>query len=489
MIFIGTFLFYLPYFSQEITGDEGAYAYIASGISEGKLPYVDAYDHKPPLLYAIYAIAFKTFGKDILAIRVSATIFAILTTFIVFKITEELFNTKAALIAALFYGIFSSGPMIEGGMGNPESFMNLFLVLSVYMLILSELKGKSSILLFFSGILIGLGTLVKYPAAVNFILIFLLLVIKNLFEKRSLKETVFKISIVSIGFLIPLFLTFLIFYINNAWKEMFFWNVIYNLNYAGSANKLIILIIFTVMDSAFLWLLSSAALIYLILNKRNLATVFLSVWFITSLIAVSVGPSFGHYFLQIIPVLSVLSSYGIIEILKLKDSKIVNINLKNIGGVMVLILIVGSLLISSITHFYLKKNFGDTVLIKYSYWGILEKQKETANYLNSHTNANDYIYVWGADAGIYFLADRKSSTEFINYYPIYNVPNATEELFDDLNRHKPKYIVIPPETKPYATLDLFLNFSGEIKEFFVSHYTFETKVGDAAVYRYDITKL
>ena len=49
--------------------DEGTYSYIAWRMSEGELPYKDAFDHKPPVLYFLYKAAFDAFGYDFVSIR------------------------------------------------------------------------------------------------------------------------------------------------------------------------------------------------------------------------------------------------------------------------------------------------------------------------------------------------------------------------------------------------------------------------------------
>ncbi len=44
--------------------DSSAYAYVAQVIRDGGLPYRDAWDHKPPLIYALDALSFSVFGEN-----------------------------------------------------------------------------------------------------------------------------------------------------------------------------------------------------------------------------------------------------------------------------------------------------------------------------------------------------------------------------------------------------------------------------------------
>lgn len=48
--------FGVPALSYPFGRDQGLYDYVGRGILHGMLPYVDAFDHKPPLLYLVYAL-------------------------------------------------------------------------------------------------------------------------------------------------------------------------------------------------------------------------------------------------------------------------------------------------------------------------------------------------------------------------------------------------------------------------------------------------
>lgn len=57
---IGTLLavvFGLPALSYPFGRDQALYDYVGRGIVQGLLPYADTFDHKPPLLYLVYALA------------------------------------------------------------------------------------------------------------------------------------------------------------------------------------------------------------------------------------------------------------------------------------------------------------------------------------------------------------------------------------------------------------------------------------------------
>src|SRR6187551_1979283 len=49
--------------------DQGIYAVVAESVLQGKVPYRDAWDFKPPGIFFVYAAAFGAFGKSMIAPR------------------------------------------------------------------------------------------------------------------------------------------------------------------------------------------------------------------------------------------------------------------------------------------------------------------------------------------------------------------------------------------------------------------------------------
>lgn len=56
-------------FQSVIDRDEGVYALVADEVLAGHLPYTTTFEHKPPALYYLFALAQAVVGKDFVAIR------------------------------------------------------------------------------------------------------------------------------------------------------------------------------------------------------------------------------------------------------------------------------------------------------------------------------------------------------------------------------------------------------------------------------------
>ncbi len=78
----------------EINTDEGVFYTIANGILNGKLPYLDYFDHKPPGIYYLIAFIFQLLGKTVIYARIGLLIINIFTAYIIFIIGKQLWDFR-----------------------------------------------------------------------------------------------------------------------------------------------------------------------------------------------------------------------------------------------------------------------------------------------------------------------------------------------------------------------------------------------------------
>ena len=60
----------LPLLSYGFGFDQSVFAVMADTMLDGGVLYRDAWEHKPPGVYCVYALAFGLFGRDIPSVRV-----------------------------------------------------------------------------------------------------------------------------------------------------------------------------------------------------------------------------------------------------------------------------------------------------------------------------------------------------------------------------------------------------------------------------------
>jgi 4-amino-4-deoxy-L-arabinose transferase-like glycosyltransferase len=146
--------------------DEVVYGVAAQTIVDGGVPYINAVERKPPLLFYVYAAVLKTFGSDnwrALHITEVVWIFATMAALVV--IGRKLFDTETGLIAALLYSIFQAWSYWNNLAFNGEVLMNLPLAWA-FAIAFSSVPPHRLINVFIAGALVAVAFLLKQPAAI-----------------------------------------------------------------------------------------------------------------------------------------------------------------------------------------------------------------------------------------------------------------------------------------------------------------------------------
>ena len=71
---------YIPFLTEPLFRDEGFYAAVAQQLLDGGIPYRDAFDNKPPLVFVWYALSFAMFGENVWAPRLLVSLLLAATT-------------------------------------------------------------------------------------------------------------------------------------------------------------------------------------------------------------------------------------------------------------------------------------------------------------------------------------------------------------------------------------------------------------------------
>ena len=150
--------------------DEGEYAYAGQLILQGIPPYKLAYNMKFPGTYAAYALIMSIFGQTIHAIHLGLLLVNVATIALIFLVGRRLINTMAGVTAAASYAVLSVSPSVLGLAAHATNFVVLP-VLGGILLLLKEQRVTASepsqpkqlVRLFASGLLFGIGALMKQP--------------------------------------------------------------------------------------------------------------------------------------------------------------------------------------------------------------------------------------------------------------------------------------------------------------------------------------
>ena len=265
------------YFNVPLERDEGEYAYIAQTIQDGGLPYKDAFNQKPPLIFYTYSIIFLLLGDSVHDIHLAVFIYNLITLLLVYKTTKLIFGQNQALIASFIFAVLSAERRYLCHSANTEIFMIAPLTASLFYM-LKNIKQKERIYLYYSGAFAGLSVLFKQVALMSFIGLVLFYIYYS-FSTKDNKKLPKDLSAIAIAFISPLAVTAFYFYIKGGFNDFYYQVILHNLEYvkitsqlrdAGSIISHFSATFKFMLESQILWwLLSLLGACSTLLNKEN----------------------------------------------------------------------------------------------------------------------------------------------------------------------------------------------------------------------------
>lgn len=455
--------------------DEGIYLTLGQALRKGLVLYRDIHDNKPPLLYLLAALT----GSFSLY-RLVYFLWGLATIGVFYRLASILFpkNKKAIIASTSFFAVLTSLPMFEGNIANAENFM-LLPVLAGFYLIFKFLSQPKSKIQFswpwlMAGLLFSMAVLFKVPAFFDFLAA--LMVCLLLVEAKTIKAMLFHLLALIIGFLIPLFSTFVFFGLKQALGQYLTAAFSQNLPYLSSWGKSATKVSGFSLEFIYRFLFLTILLVILFLFRRklSLAVKVIIVWFFTTVFAALLSSRpYPHYLVQILPSFSL--AFGLIF---LKEKKLV----KTIPLVLLLIFI---FIFKFFNFWYYPnwayfKNFYSYALRRESqqdylafYGSQTASLYQTANFIRTHTSSEEKIFIWGNQPSIYALAHRLPVGRYTVAYHVIDFKAQTETL-NALRFQPPHWLIVSqdedqtfPQLKDFID-DNYLLFQkyGQIKIFY-----------------------
>ncbi|GEM_PF-4097827 len=421
ILIISSFIYRALFLYIPFDRDEGTYAYIAERIDKGETPYKDIFDHKQPFIYYLYKIAFEFFGKDDVSLR-NFTNFYILITFLVFySFLRNFYNEWLSLLALFIFIIHLNNHTIQGINSNAEIFLILPLLIAFIFLINYD-RQYYYINLFLTGFFIGISAFIKLMSV--FIIIIPVLYFLRFYKKHKMKYFIWLFS----GFFFLTFLLFIWTIKNNNIKEFIECNFFYNFSYLSRfefKNLFLILLkgggIF-IKTNLFLFFGFLYGLYKFFTNKKdkfNFISVLSVISFYLSIVLLS--GLYPHYYITLIPFLSILN---MILISDLYNFLLKKINNKKI--VLIIIIIFGLYVI----YFISINNTLNFIKNEKKTMDIFYEGKAIAEIINEIKKDKKTIFVFADEPQIYFYTHTKAPGRYIYKYRFFYKKNDIISFFN-----------------------------------------------------------
>jgi hypothetical protein len=512
----------LPTLYEPFGRDQGIFATIASGLLQGKIPYRDLWDHKPPGIYFLYAFAFKVLGREMRSISLLDGLYTLFTLLFFFKLAKELFNRRVAYLSTFLFAILASGIFFVGwwGRGQPEVFLLLPLLGMIYLLKPVTAKERPPFFLLCAGILGGIAFSLKSTIFPLFFLFSFFLLVEDGINSKGILKGMSKIFLFSFGVIVAL-LPFIIFFwtygaLDDAIYSIVTFNLTAHINHPYNFGFLMKLRgNFNVIGTKipFLWatvsILACYGFVQLYKEERRKRAL-LILWSIGTILSICMGWwLFYYHFVILIPPLALLTSYGFFQLfdrLPNQRNKMYRIARTLAVSLLTLFLLMEFLLayycsyvstgiISALIgmekvnteEIYSRYRFPEHSITDFS----IKEDYHLSQYLKAHTQEEEKIFIWGWESLVYFLSEREPASRYIFIYPLIQNDldmrrDAQKTLWEELHEKNPRYFVV---TKKDQNLideigsERRLAFFPEIEELLKCKYVKEKETERFIIYR------
>ncbi len=467
--------------------DSGVFLYAGWRILNGELPYRDIWDHKPPIIYYLDALGLAITRNSRWGVWLLELLCLVTAAYLGYALVKKAMGTLPA-VYSLTAWLVSLTYVIQGGNLTTEytlplQFAALWLA---YDLNRTENSGWRWFLL---GIL-GAAAFFTKQTTIGIWAAILLYTAFSRLKDRQVSRWITEMWRFFAGFITICTGWILFFAIQGGLAQ--FWDAAFRFNYIYSfildAGTL------TRMEHFLMGirLLTRTGLFQTALVGYGLGLIFfrykksiIGGWQMLFWIGVidlplelllinSSGRDLGHYYMTLLPVLTIFTGFSMQVILSYLSSREIPFSAqKMFTGI-----VVGVLLWSCSGDYY------DQVM---AYRKV--QDEEAVQYIQSISSPDQSVLLWGSAASINFQAQRRSPTRFVYQAPLYIKEYADEkmvlEFLDEIIEQRPQFIV---ETySPSTPMFQFPVVSEEIQTkvgYLKSHYQKAGHIDKWIVYEY-----
>ncbi|MBI1863999.1 DUF2029 domain-containing protein [Candidatus Woesebacteria bacterium] len=429
-------------------GDEMIYMTLGTGVRQGLTLYKDIHDNKPPLLYYLAG-----FSGSLVSFKAILLFWSLVTVYAFWKLTLMMFPKKEKLqkAATTFFAIITTLPLLEGNIVNAENFLIGFIILGFFI----ALRYKKNWALIVAGILFSLAALFKIPAAFDLPALILYFFI----TEKNKKDIIRKTLIISVAFLVPIIFFFVWYYTKGALFDYIKAAYLENVGYLSSFRPGDIQKPFLVRNAPLLGrgaiVLIGTIILFIKRKKLSLPFILGTVWLLTSLFAATLSERpYPHYLLQVAAPASILVA--------------ILIGYENIEQSFAIIPLFLALLVpvyykyyhyNTISYYNRFLSFATGRITKQQYFsefdGNVIRNYMVSDFLSKTTMPGTKVFVWGDSPPIYALSRRLPPLKYVAPYHI-NDFTTHGDVISALNKNKPAYIVVLPNSDNFPELYSFL---------------------------------
>lgn len=439
--------------------DEGEYAYAGQLILQGIPPYKLVYSMKLPGTYYVYAAIMTAFGQTTAGIHLGLMLANTAASFLLFLIAKHLHGALAGVLAGCIYALLSTRLSVLGLEGHATHFVVLFALAGI-LLLLHAIETANRLLLFVSGISLGLAFLMKQPGILFSIFAFFYWLWRQ--HGRPRRQLAVGSAIFLSGVAAPFALTCLVLYRAGVFHEFWFWTFSYAraygsiLNLRGGWRELKATGPWAIRPFV-IWEMAAIGLTAVTWSRKvREQSAFTFGFAIFSALAVFPGLYFRpHYFIMLLPAVALWTGIAVAAAQE---------ELKSRPRLKWLSLLVFLIAFGFSAHGHWNVYFRLDPLAVYQKEqnsqgsGCADgcpQDEAVGDYIREHSSETDQVAVLGSEPAIYFYAHRRSATGYIYMFPLTEkqpfAPAMQQDMMNRLVRSHPKLLVFVDDGYSWQT--------------------------------------
>lgn len=427
--------------------DEGLFAVVGQATLGGAVPYRDVFDHKPPGIFYLYALAVALAPPTTRGLHAFLAVWCVATALVVALLARAFAGRAAGVWAAFFFALASAAPSVQGFSGSSEMLLLLPLSTSV-LLALTACSApdtpRSSALVFGSGALAAVTFWIKQPAALALAAVPVLLAREM--GRSSWSAAVRVLSVWAAGGL-ALTLAVVPLVAAAGWSEFWYWTVRHSSLYAavpatGGWGRVVGNAINVATDLGPVIAVGLAG--SLTAWRRPRAP------FAIAFLLLSIASAFHsqflyrHYFALLVPAVAAVGGAGLAWLgdAWLRDR---SVRWRTAASAAAVALTLGVSLVTR-PGYWLRPEPAAIIRESLGEQGF-EASPMLAQYIRDHTRPDERIFIYGSEPQIAFLSQRRDVNPFVMMYPMtWHWPRHREfqeRLWAAIVHDPPTYIVVP----------------------------------------------
>jgi 4-amino-4-deoxy-L-arabinose transferase-like glycosyltransferase len=299
-------------FQRSVFGhDESTYILIAQAILDGEELYIDRVDTKPPGIFLLFSLFLGMFKEGIFGVRLFTALFISVTSFFIFIVSHRLWRDDfiAFLSGLLYLFLCSVSPFAFGA--NTEMFFLFFVAAGVAIIYKHQ---ENTPRYFFFGILLGAAVIIKQVVLLEVLFFGVIVFLYALFKKASCKTLFSRMFLYLLGVAVPCFLISMSFVLRGHVSELFEFMILVPRRYSSPINSIQMLLFVLNFHTYYFFVLIPfyGVIIYELgikKQKERYWPLFVGFfWFGVIAAAIIIpGKFFGHYYIQLFVVLSIIA--------------------------------------------------------------------------------------------------------------------------------------------------------------------------------------